>query len=214
MRTLRFLPFLFIHGLIAVVVLVVFAQVQVDRAGRGRVYSSLESVPTNEVGLLLGTAPWRRDGSNSPFFEHRIGAAADLYRAGRVRYVLASGDNEHRSYNEPVQMKRALVEAGVPEDAIVLDFAGFRTLDSVVRASEVFGQERFTVISQEFHIRRALYIAHHYSLDAVAYAAEGVGGYSGLQAHLRELLARTLAVFDLKLLGTQPRYLGEPVSIP
>ena len=214
MRPLRFVPFLVIHGIVAALVLVLFANVQIARASAGRVYRAPDSIPANSVGLLLGTSPYMANGRLNPFFEHRIRAAVELLRAGRIEYILASGDNEHRSYNEPAQMKKALVAAGVPEAAIVLDFAGFRTLDSVVRASEVFGQERLTVISQEFHTRRALYIASRYTIDAVAFAADDVGGYTGVRMQLREQLARTLAVLDVQVLGTRPRFLGEPVPVP
>jgi SanA protein len=214
MRSLRFIPFLIIHGTLAVLVLVLFANVRVALASEGNVYRTVETVPANRVGLLLGTSPYTTNGRLNPFFEHRIRAAVDLLRAGRIEYILASGDNEHRSYNEPAQMKRALLAAGVPESAIVLDFAGFRTLDSVVRAAEVFGQNRLTVISQEFHTRRALYIAHEFSIDAVAFAAAEVAGYTGARMHLREQLARTLAVLDVQVLGTRPRFLGEPVILP
>ena len=214
MQHLRFIPYLVIHGILAALALVLFANVQIARASEGRVYHAADSIPENSVGLLLGTSPYLVSGRLNPFFEHRIRAAVELLRAGRIEYILASGDNEHRSYNEPVQMKKALLAAGVPEAAIVLDFAGFRTLDSVVRASEVFGQERLTVISQEFHTRRALYIASRYTIDAVAFAADDVGGYTGVRMQLREQLARTLAVLDVQVLGTRPRFLGEPVPVP
>jgi SanA protein len=214
MRTPRLLPFALLHGLIAAAVLVLVANVQVERAEHGRLYRTAEGVPWNRVGLLLGTSPYEVGGALNPFFEHRIRAASELFAAGRVEYILASGDNAHHSYNEPVEMKKALIAAGIPESAIVLDFAGFRTLDSVVRAAEVFGQRRFTVISQEFHAGRALYVADHYGLDVVAYMATGVGGYTGARMHAREFLARTLAVLDLHVLGTEPRFLGEPVRMP
>ncbi|MFW5880722.1 MAG: SanA/YdcF family protein [Spirochaetota bacterium] len=214
MPHLRFIPFLIIHGILAAFVLVLFANVQIARASAGRVYHAADSIPENSVGLLLGTSPYLVSGRLNPFFEHRIRAAVELLRAGRIEYILASGDNEHRSYNEPVQMKKALLAAGVPDTAIVLDFAGFRTLDSVVRASEVFGQQRLTVISQEFHTRRALYIANRYTIDAVAFVADDVGGYTGVRMQLREQLARTLAVLDVQVLGTRPRFLGEPVPVP
>lgn len=214
MRIPRFIPFLVIHGFLAALVLVVFANLHVALASEGRVYRTVEAVPVNRVGLLLGTSPFMVGGRLNPFFEHRIRAAVDLLRAGRIEYILASGDNEHRTYNEPAHMKRALMAAGVPESRIVLDFAGFRTLDSVVRASVVFGQERFTVISQEFHTHRALYIARRYAIDAVAFVAEGVEGYTGVRMYLREQLARTLAVLDVQVLGTQPRFLGDPEKVP
>ena len=214
MRPIRPLPFFAVYTCIGVLLLVGFANLQVSRATADRLHRSVESVPVNRAGLLLGTSPYVVSGRANPFFRYRIEAAADLYRAGRIEFIIASGDNRHHSYNEPMQMRRALIAAGVPEDVIFLDYAGFRTLDSIVRAAKVFGQHSFTVISQEFHIRRALYIAHHYSLDAVAYTARDVPGYTGVSVQAREILARALAVLDLHVFGTEPRFLGEPVVLP
>ena len=214
MRPIRPLPFLAVYTCIGVLLLVSYANVQVSRASAGRLHRSIHSVPANRVGLLLGTSPFVVSGRLNPFFRNRIDAAAELYREGRIELIIASGDNQHPSYNEPVQMQRALVAAGVPEEVIVLDYAGFRTLDSVVRAAQVFGQRRFTIITQEFHSRRALYIANHHALDAVAYTAGDVHGYTGLRVKAREILARALAVLDLHVLRTEPRFLGEPVMLP
>ncbi len=190
-----------------------FAQARVDTVSRGRIYESIDELPDRSVGLLLGTSQFTRSGSPSPFFDARIRAASELYHRGKIGVILASGDNAHVSYNEPVQMRRALERAGVPTDAIVKDFAGFRTLDSVARAQLVFGQTELTIVSQRFHLGRALLVAHHYSIDAIGYAADPVGGYAGLRVWLREVLARTLAVLDLYVFATQPRYTGDPVPI-
>ncbi|MFW5684207.1 MAG: SanA/YdcF family protein [Spirochaetota bacterium] len=214
MQPYRFIPFLLIHGIAGALVLLVVANTAVTSGNQDMLYRSIRDVPPNRVGLLLGTTQYAIGGGPNPFFWNRIDAAVALYRGGRIDVILASGDNERRSYNEPIQMQRALMDAGVPEHAIVLDFAGFRTLDSIARASEVFGQRRFTIISQELHLHRALYIARHYAVDAIAYAAEDVSGGSGFRVRLREILARVLAVFDLHVLRTEPRYLGDPVRIP
>lgn len=209
----RFIPYLIVHGALAALVLVVAANLDIGLTTRGGIFTEPRDLPRNEVGLLLGTSPFVRDGRANPFFQSRIRAAVTLLEAGSVSVILASGDNEHRSYNEPLQMRNALVAAGVPEGSIVLDFAGFRTLDSVLRAARVFGQERVTIISQQFHLRRALYIARRNGIDAVAFAAEPVPGTLGVSALLREQLARTLAVLDTRLFRTQPRFLGEPLPI-
>jgi SanA protein len=174
-------------------------------SSRGRLYSDIDSIPFNHVGLLLGTSPYMRDGSPNAFFVSRIDAAAELYRRGRIGVILASGDNRYRTYNEPARMREALLERGIPENRIIVDAAGYRTLDSVVRAGSVFGWNRFTIISQEFHNYRALFVAREWNLDPIAFNAEDVGGYTGLRQSLREHLARTLAVLDVYLLGTTPR---------
>jgi SanA protein len=177
------------------------------------VYSDIEGLPANDVGLLLGTSPYSRKGRESALFQHRIDAAAALYKAGKIRHVLASGANPDHTYNEPRKMYYALVEAGVPPEAITLDFAGFRTLDSVIRASAVFKLDRYTVISQRFHVYRAVFIARADGIPAVAYAPPEVSDRQRRRIIAREMLARVNAVLDVFLLKTRPRFLGEPVPI-
>ncbi len=180
---------------------------------QGRVYSSVSAVPEREVGLLLGTGKTTRSGNPNPHFVHRVQAAAELYHAGKIKRLLVSGDNHVAGYDEPTDMKGALVAAGVPASAITLDYAGFRTLDSVARARKVFGLSRLTVISERFHNYRALFIARRYGIDAVAYCAEEVGLRYSVKVTVREYLARLKAVADLYVLRTRPRFLGEPVPI-
>ena len=170
-------------------------------------------VPHNRVGLVLGTSNRLRDGSPNPFFAHRIAAAVDLFRQRKVDYLVVSGDNSQKYYNEPEMMKTALVREGVPVSRIYMDYAGLRTLDSVVRCRKIFGQSRFTIISQAFHNQRALFIAQHYGLDAVGFSAKDVAGRNGIKVYLREMLARVKVFLDLYLLNKQPKYLGEQVEI-
>ena len=138
----------------------------------------------------------------------------ELYQAEKITYILASGDNSRIYYNEPVYMHKELTRRGIPKEHIVLDYAGFSTLDSVIRASEVFGQQTFIVISQQFHNERAIYIARWNGLDVVAYNAEAVGGYAGLRALAREVFARVKALLDVHILNRQPKFLGNPEIIP
>ncbi|MCB0642785.1 MAG: YdcF family protein [Phaeodactylibacter sp.] len=184
----------------------------VRRSASGQLYDQVEALPYNRVALVLGTGKHTRGGYLNPYFSTRIRAAAELYRAGKVEHFIVSGDNSRKGYNEPADMREALVDQGVPATAITLDYAGFRTLDSVVRCKEVFRQERFTIVSQPFHNIRALFIANHYGLETVAFAAAEVPS-SRMKIWARELLARTKAVLDLYVLKTQPRYLGEEVEI-
>jgi SanA protein len=170
-------------------------------------------VPHNRVGLVLGTSNRLRNGSPNPFFNYRIAAAVSLYRHKKVDYLVVSGDNSQRNYNEPEMMKTALVQQGVPENRIYMDYAGLRTLDSVVRCRKIFGQSRFTIISQAFHNQRALFIAQHYGLNAVGFNARDVTGRNGLKVQFREMLARVKVFLDLYLLNKQPKYLGEEVKI-
>jgi SanA protein len=180
----------------------------VQQAGKGRVYDRAETIPPRETGLVLGTSEYRRGGGDNPYFKYRIEAAARLYRLGKVKHLLLSGDNHLRGYNEPEEMKRSLIADHVPPGVITLDYAGLRTLDSVVRADKVFGLKRFTIISQREHDERALLIARHYGIDAIAYAAEDVAFGYAERAHLHEWLAEIKVVLDLFLLHTAPRHLG------
>ena len=170
------------------------------------VYIRIEEVPAHEYGLLLGTARVVRGGFLNEYFYRRIRAAVQLYKAGKVRKIIVSGDNRRKEYNEPQDMKEALMAGGVPEEAILMDFAGFRTLDSVVRARNVFGVTTFTVISQKFHCERAVYLARAKHLDAVGFAAEEVPARFRFKNAFREPLARAKAFLDLHLLRTRPHF--------
>jgi SanA protein len=172
----------------------------------------VQEVPYNRVGVVLGTSEKGRSGRPNPFFDHRINAAVELYMNGKVDRLLLSGDNGTIQYNEPWAMRRVLIASGVDSTHITLDHAGFRTLDSVLRAREVFGQQRFTVISQRFHNERAVFIARHLGIDAIGYNARDVDAYNGFRTKMREKLARVKVFLDL-LLGVEPRFLGEQVPI-
>lgn len=193
--------------------LVFVTNVWVVRSTEPYVYGDVAALPVNDVGLLLGTSPYTRKGNDSKLFRHRIEAAADLYHAGKIRHIIASGANPDDTYNEPRKMYRALLAAGVPAESITMDFAGFRTLDSVIRASAVFRQPGYTIISQRFHDYRAVFIARQEGIAAIAYAAPEVKEQQKRHVLVREYLARTNAVLDLYVLRTQPRFLGDPIEL-
>ncbi|MEH0156658.1 ElyC/SanA/YdcF family protein [Limibacter armeniacum] len=176
-------------------------------------YDSVTEVPSNRVGLILGTSKFVKSGKKNLYFHYRIDAAVELYRAGKIKYIIVSGDNSSRYYNEPRDMRAALMKRGVPSERIIMDFAGFRTLDSVVRAKEIFNQQEITIISQKFQNERAVYIAKHKGISAVAYNAKNVSFRSHLQTHLREYLARVKVMLDLYVLNVQPKYLGRKIYI-
>jgi SanA protein len=186
---------------------------RVSREAGPHVQDRMLQLPTHRVGLVLGTSHRMRGGGANPWFHRRMQAAAELYHAGRVEVLLVSGDNTTNTYNEPRAMQRALIELGVDSTRIVLDHAGLRTLDSVLRAREVFGQQSFTIISQRFQAERAVYIARHHGIDAVGYAARDVPGMVGLRTRLREQGARVKVFLDLAF-GKGPRHLGERIAIP
>lgn len=171
------------------------------------VYNSVDSIPKNKVGLLLGTGKYAASGNVNLFYLYRIDATVALYNAGKIEYVLVSGDNGRKDYDEPSDFKKDLIERGIPENKIFLDYAGFRTLDSVVRAKEIFGQTSITFISQEFHNQRAIYIANHFDIKAIGFNAKDV-----YKRHFREYLARSKASLDL-VFNVQPKFLGEKIII-
>jgi SanA protein len=180
----------------------------VGNAGAGRIYSSAASIPARDTGLVLGASEKLPDGRDNLYFKYRIEAAAELYRLGKVKRLLVSGDNRTAGYNEPEAMRKALIAKGVPDRAITLDYAGLRTLDSIVRAKEIFSQDKITIISQRSHDERALLIARHYDIDAIAFAAGDVSFHSAPLSHIREWFARVKVILDLYILHTQPKHLG------
>lgn len=177
------------------------------------VYGDIIKIPTNSVGLVLGTGRLTRSGKINVYYQGRIEAAARLYQEGKVKHLLASGSSFKYGYNEALDMKRDLMKLGVPERAITLDDKGFRTLDSLVRAKKVYGLKSFTIITQEFHSYRSVFIGRAYGLSVVGYCAPK--GSAGLfsYARWREYLARVKAVVDLYVLHTKPRVLGKPVEL-
>ncbi|WP_369997874.1 vancomycin high temperature exclusion protein [Winogradskyella sp.] len=171
------------------------------------IYDDLSAIPKNKVGLLLGTGKYAASGNINLFYKYRIDAAVKLYKAGKIEYILVSGDNSRKDYDEPSDFKNDLIARGIPEDRIFLDYAGFRTLDSVVRAKEIFEQTSITFISQKFHNQRAIYIANHYDIKAVGFNAKDV-----YNSHFREYLARSKASLDL-VFNVQPKFLGDKITI-
>ena len=179
-----------------------------------RVFTDVEDVPAREVGLVLGTSRWLSSGHENPFFAGRIAAAAELYRGGNVRHLLLSGDNRHVSNDEPTDMRRALAEHGIPESATTLDYAGFRTLDSFARAKAVFGVDRLTLITDDFHAARSVLLARHFGVDAQAFCSKPVPAKWSKKTRVREIGARCKALLDLYVLRTKPHFLGERVHLP
>ncbi len=180
---------------------------------RDRVFHEPETLPRDyDLALVLGTSKFTASGHVNKFYLERIEAAAELFHQGLISAILVSGDNRHDSYNEPRQMRQDLIALGVPGRYITMDFAGFRTLDSVYRAKHVFGQERLIIVTQPFHLERALFLAQMAKIDAVGYAALSPDWRGAPRVRLRDLLARSLAVKDV-LIAVEPHFLGDPVRI-
>lgn len=174
----------------------------VTRNADGLCYDSTEQVPETEVGLLLGTTPITRiGGRKNAFFKYRIEAAASLYHGGKVHMILISGDEDSlEGINEPEAMRDSLIVRGVPCDSILLDGKGFRTINSVINARILYDFDSFTIISQQFHNERALYLATHLDLDlkqVYAYNAKSPHSTLSIMTYLREYLARVKMFVDL-----------------
>jgi len=199
--------FIYLAGIL--LLFVIFSNIWVVASTYSKVYDSLENIPNGKVGLVLGTTSKLRTGQDNPYFEERINSATELFMGEKIEHLLLSGDNNTVYYNEPVKMREALLEKGIPETAITLDYAGFRTLDSVVRCKEIFGQERITIVTQRFHSYRALFISSYYGIDAVAIAAQNTSFPASMRVTIRELIARPMAVIDLYILKTSPKFLGQ-----
>lgn len=202
-RMFRFVCFL----LFAAIAMIFFANREIVKASEQLTWNDVDAIPARNVGLLLGAKP----GNN--YFARRINAAAALFHAGKVKWLLVSGDNGRKNYDESSGMQQALIAKGVPASAIFCDYAGFSTLDSVVRANKVFGENNITIISQEFHNQRAIWLAKQYGIDAIGFNAQDLDQGRGKLVRLREKLARVSAVIDAKILHRQPRYLGPTVMI-
>jgi SanA protein len=200
-------------ALIFIFFLIMAGNIWVVNSTDDNVFSSVDSIPANDVALVLGTSKYSREGNANLFFKYRIEAAVKLYNSGKVRHFLLSGDNSKSYYNEPQDMKKALIAYGIPASAITLDYAGFRTFDSVVRSKKVFKQKTITIITQEFHSYRALFISNFYGINAVAYTTESVPTAYSVITLAREYFARCKAIVDLYILNKQPKYLGEEIDI-
>jgi len=182
-------------------------------AARPYIAPSLEDLPSRPVALVLGAGLWR-DGSPTPVLQDRVAAAVDLYLAGKVRKLLLSGDNRFVYYNEPEAMRQVALSLGVPDEDLVLDYAGRRTYDSCYRARAIFGVSQVVVVTQRFHLARAVYTCRALGLDAVGYPADRRVYRRGpyLYWNLREVLATFRALVDLHGLHPLP-VLGPPEPI-
>lgn len=180
---------------------------------RGRIHDCVSEVSQFKVALVFGTTPKIGERENL-YFRYRIAAAEKLWKAGKVETIIVSGDNRTRYYNEPLMMRQALIERGIPDERIVSDYAGLRTLDSVIRAKKIFGTDKVLFVSQRFHVRRAIYLAKANGIDAYGFAARDVESSAGFKTRLREVGARVKMWLDVHFLDTQPRHLGDKEQMP
>ena len=180
---------------------------------KGKLYTDTKEIPYNKVGLLLGTSKYLNSGYTNYYYNYRIEAATRLLKEGKIKYLIISGDNSRKDYNEPGDMRADLMAAGIDSSVIFLDYAGFRTFDSIVRLKEIFGQDSVTIISQPFHNERAIYLATKEGIHAIGFNAADVSAKNGFLVHLREKLARVKVFVDY-FIGQKPKFLGSKVVIP
>lgn len=199
---------------LACVGLVLAANLWVLAVTDDRIEDDLMLCAAEPVGIVFGTSYWSRGGGRNPYYVARLGAAARLFRMERVEHLLLSGDNRTRYYNEPVTMWRDLREVNVPDADMTLDYAGFSTFDTLVRARKVFGADRVLLITQDWHLPRALYIANAVGLDARGCAVPSRSVAGVWQLRMREWLARVAMLGDLYLWQREPYFLGPRVPLP
>ena len=197
---------------ILLVIIVLVPNLWVDLSTKHSTFDSIQQIAKNRVGLLLGTSKFSNNGEINLYYKYRIDAAVELFNSGKIDFILVSGDNRKKNYNEPVTIKNDLIAQGIPESKIFLDFAGFRTLDSVIRAKEIFGQDSITFISQRFHNERAIFIARRKKLTAIGFNAKDVNVYYGFRTRIRELLARDKMIIDL-IFNKKSKFLGDKIQI-
>lgn len=205
-----------IAGVTGIVILMLAVAIGLDQwislRTQPYIYDEVQTLPHRQVGVVLGTSKYYRTGVINQYYLYRIQGAINAYNSGKVKYLLLSGDNAQQSYNEPSTMRRDLIAAGIPASDIVLDYAGFRTLDSIVRTRKVFDTNDFIIITQRFHCERALFIALHMGIQAQCFAVPSPKNM--LSVRSREIFARLGALTDLYLLKREPRFLGPLIPIP
>ena len=210
----KLILFFYLPSTIAVVLFTFYCSYAVQKNAEGKTYNDVSEIPYNKVGLLLGTCKIMKDKKTiNPFWQYRLNAAYDLWKAKKIDRILISGDIGWYGHNEPQDFYDAFLALGIPDSCMVCDFVGFRTHDSVVRSKEVFGQKKVTIISQEFHNDRALFIAQKFGIDAIAYNAKDVGFRNGLFTSIREKLARVKLFLDLYVTNYEPHILGKKIVI-
>lgn len=213
LRWFRRLCVLLLAILVVGIGVVAYANFTAIWASRGRLFTDVNALPDTKVGLVLGTTD-RVNGRENLYFRYRIDAAVEVWRAHKVETLIVSGDNLSPYYNEPEKMRQALVERGIPADRIVCDPRGLRTLDSVVRAKEIFGTNAILLISQRFQNERAIYLAKANGIDAYGFNAQDVETQAGMKTRIREIGARVKMWLDVNFLNTRPSHLGEKIELP
>lgn len=175
-------------------------------------YNLAKYLPSREVWLVLGTNKYLPDGRRNLFFLYRMNAVEELYKKWKIKKIIVSWDNSTKNYDETTTMRNDLIAAWIPTENIYMDYAGLRTLDSVVRAKKIFGQDKLTIISQEFHVQRAVVLAQFYWIDAVWFEASAVPVRISPRVWIRERWARVKMWIDI-IIRKWPKFLWKSVDM-
>lgn len=199
--------------LVTVIALVVI-NMSISKQAEPDLYNTISKVPTKKAALVLGTAKYMVGGGKNYFYLYRIRAAAELFKAGKVKAIVVSGDNSTKYYNETSKMQKDLIKAGVPSQYITLDPLGVRTLDSVVRAEAIFDLKDYIIVSQKFHLERALFLAKAKGQKVLGFIAKDIPGTkAAYRMKAREYFARAKAFLDVYILHTTPRFDGKKEKV-
>lgn len=209
LRRLRYVG----YALLALIVLLSICYAWINISVKRYLYDDIQHIPHRTVGLVLGTNKYLRSGVINEYYQTRIEAAVKLYQAGKVSYLIVSGDNRKNNYNEPKQMREDLMARGVPANRIQPDYAGLRTLDSVLRMEKIFGHKDYVLISQRFHNQRALFLAHAKGQHPIAFVADNPPTLNMTRVLVRESFARVKALLDL-VVNKQAKHYGTPIQFP
>ncbi len=201
-----------LFSVISCLLFITLSQNHLNSVASNKTTYNINEVSSCKVALVLGCNNRLPDGRTNLFFKYRIEAAAKLFQSAKIEYLIVSGANPTFSYDEPTLMKNALIEKGVPSAKIICDFAGLRTLDSIVRAKTVWGINELIVVSQEFHNKRAITIGNKWGINVHGYNATNVALRHSIRTRLREKLAVSKAILDLYVLHTEPRFKGPKES--
>ena len=182
-------------------------------AAKNKTFDDATRIPFNKVGILLGTSKMLPGGHHNLYYANWIKATVELLQNRKIKYLVISGDNSLKSYNEPEDMRADLMKEGFDSSLIYLDYAGFRTYDSMIRLKEIFGQGQATVISQKFHNERAIYTGKRLGMSVIGFNADDVSYATGFKTQVRERLARVKVFLDF-LFAKKPKFLGEKIIIP
>jgi len=186
----------------------------ISKQAEPNLYQNTTKIPAKKAALVLGTAKYMVGGGKNYFYTYRIRAAAELFKAGKVKAIVVSGDNSTKYYNETSKMQQDLIKAGVPSRYITLDPLGVRTLDSVVRAEAIFDLKDYIIVSQKFHLERALFIAKAKGQKVIGFMAKDIPGTAAAyRMKAREYLARAKAFLDVYILHTTPKFDGKKEKV-